>query len=181
MGGMKSNISFAVAPTPRCCYIPTSSSAARKTAGSKPDSLVALAPAARRAPFFCSVRNREPKTRRSTPPTVGLTTAAGLRIFQPPATPTEIFDIDHGIRIGAGAQPLLEVFAVIGFLQGHLQTPNKMARVQIRSATLNNRWGGQDVRASEPLDRQVKVAWNDLHTPHPRRTVSDRHPCQGRT
>ena len=40
-----------------------------------------------------------------------------------------------------------------------------------------NRLGGRDVRASLPLDRQVKVALNDLYTPHPRRTLPDCHPC----
>jgi len=38
---------------------------------------------------------------------------------------------------------------------------------------VNNWLGGRDVRASLPLDRQVKVALNDLHTPHPSRTVPD--------
>jgi hypothetical protein len=57
-----------------------------------------------------------------------------------------------------------------------------VARVQIRSATLINGLGGRDAAiASEPLDRQVKVAWNDLHTSHPRRTIPDCHPYQGRT
>jgi hypothetical protein len=55
------------------------------------------------------------------------------------------------------------------------------ARVQIRSATLINRLGGRDALASEPLDRQVKVARNEIHTPHPRRTVPDCHPCQSGT
>jgi hypothetical protein len=44
-------------------------------------------------------------------------------------------------------------------------------RVQIRNAILINRLGGRDALASEPLDRQVKVARNEIHTPHPRRTV----------
>ena len=55
-----------------------------------------------------------------------------------------------------------------------------VTRVQIRSATLINRLGGRDALASEPLDRQVKVAQNDLHTPHPKRTVPDCDPCQSR-
>ena len=55
------------------------------------------------------------------------------------------------------------------------------ARVQIRSATLINRLGGRGAIASEPLDHQVKVAKNELHTPHPRRTVSDCDPFQGWT
>ena len=50
---------------------------------------------------------------------------------------------------------------------------NLAARIQIRSATLINGLGGRDVRASDPLDRQVKVALNEIHTSHPRRTVSD--------
>lgn len=37
-------------------------------------------------------------------------------------------------------------------------------RVQFRSATLINVLGGGEARASEPLDRQVKVAKNELHT-----------------
>jgi adenylate cyclase len=40
-----------------------------------------------------------------------------------------------------------------------------------------NRLGGRDVRASLPLKRQVKVAQNDLHTPHPRRTLPDCYFC----
>jgi PD-(D/E)XK nuclease superfamily len=67
------------------------------------------------------------------------------------------------------------------YLLLHSHRGTTSPRVQIRSATLNNRWGGRDVRAFEPLDRQVKVAWNDLHTSHPRRTLSDCHPYQGRT
>ncbi len=55
------------------------------------------------------------------------------------------------------------------------------ARVQIRSATLIKRLGGRGAIASEPLDHQVKVAKNELHTPHPRRTVSDCDPFQGWT
>ena len=36
----------------------------------------------------------------------------------------------------------------------------KEAQVQNRSATLINGLGGRDAVASEPLDREVKVAWN---------------------
>jgi HAMP domain-containing protein len=38
---------------------------------------------------------------------------------------------------------------------------------------VNNWLGGRGVRVSLPLNRQVKVALNDLHTPHPSRTVPD--------
>jgi len=57
----------------------------------------------------------------------------------------------------------------------------KQSRVQIRSATLINELGGRDAIASEPLDRQVKVAWNELHTSHPRRTIPNCHSHQSRT
>ena len=50
------------------------------------------------------------------------------------------------------------------------------AQVQMRSATLINGLGWRDAIASEPLDRQVKVAWNELHTPHPTRTIPNCHP-----
>jgi hypothetical protein len=46
---------------------------------------------------------------------------------------------------------------------------------------LNNQSSGRDAIASEPLDLQVKVAKNELHTSHPRRTVPDCHPLQSRT
>ena len=55
------------------------------------------------------------------------------------------------------------------------------SRVQIRSAILINRLSGQDALASEPLDRQVKVAKNELHTSYPRRTIPDCDPQQSRT
>jgi len=29
------------------------------------------------------------------------------------------------------------------------------------------------MRVSKPLDRQVKIAWTDLHICHPKRTLSD--------
>ena len=38
---------------------------------------------------------------------------------------------------------------------------------------VNNWLGGRDVRASQWLELQVKVVKNDLHTPHPSRTVPD--------
>ena len=49
-------------------------------------------------------------------------------------------------------------------------------RVQVRSATLINGLGGRDAIASELLDRQVKVAWNEVHTLHPSRTIPNCHP-----
>ena len=55
------------------------------------------------------------------------------------------------------------------------------ARIQVRSAILINRLGGRDAVAFEPLDRQVKVALNELYTSHPRRTIPDCHPQQSRT
>ena len=54
-------------------------------------------------------------------------------------------------------------------------------RVQIRSATLINGLGGRDAIASEPLNRQVKVAWNELHTSHPSRTIPNLHPQESRS
>lgn len=54
-------------------------------------------------------------------------------------------------------------------------------RIQVRSAILINRLGGRDAVASEPLDRQVKVALNELYTSHPRRTIPDCHPQQSWT
>jgi predicted nucleic acid-binding protein len=50
-----------------------------------------------------------------------------------------------------------------------------IARVQIRSATLINGLSGQDALASELLDRQVKVARNEIRTSHPRRTIPNCH------
>ena len=64
----------------------------------------------------------------------------------------------------------IELRLVMAFWQGFyrfgvLKCQQKyQPRVQIRSATLINGLGGRDAIASEPLDRQVKVAWNELHT-----------------
>lgn len=43
-----------------------------------------------------------------------------------------------------------------------------------------NAGGWEDAIASEPLDRQVKVARNALHTPYPIRTIPDSYPQNGR-
>ena len=77
--------------------------------------------------------------------------------------------------------PLIGMTAPIRDTQGKVIGAITGARVQIRSATLINGVGGRDALASEPLDRQVKVARNEIHTSHPRRTVPDCHPCQSRT
>jgi hypothetical protein len=69
---------------------------------------------------------------------------------------------------------------------GHLFNVDISATYDIASSSLKcnfviSRLSGRDVRASLPLDRQVKVARNDLHTSHPRRTLPDRHPCQSQS
>ena len=46
---------------------------------------------------------------------------------------------------------------------------------------LINRLKGRDAIASEPLDRQVKVAWNELPTSHPSRTIPNCHSQESRT
>jgi hypothetical protein len=53
----------------------------------------------------------------------------------------------------------------------------KFASSSLKCNFVINRLGGRDVRASLPLERQVKVAQNDLHTPHPRRTLPDCYFC----
>jgi imidazolonepropionase-like amidohydrolase len=89
--------------------------------------------------------------------------------------------IDNHVHIfmaGSSQDEMMDPKATFEKLEA---TASKQARVQIRSATLINRLSGRDVRTSGPLDRQVKVAKNELHTPHPRRTLPDCHPQQSRT
>jgi hypothetical protein len=94
-----------------------------------------------------------------------------------PIQPWSLYLCSNGQQILLGS----EHFTSDGENTTHLLIQQIESRVQLRSATLINRLKGRDVRASEPLDRQVKVARNEIHTSHPERTVPDCHPQQSRT
>lgn len=56
-----------------------------------------------------------------------------------------------------------------------------VASSSLRCNFLNSGLGERDVRASLPLDRQVKIAQNVLCTSLPRRTLPDCDPCQSQS